>query len=226
VLEIPRDDIRDRTNYPMQETWLHKGAVSFLSFLFRFMMILEVEGLENLPRQGPAVLTPNHLTNFDAFPLQIAIPRCLFYMGKAELFKNPILHALFRQLAGYPVYRGARDEWAILHSKRLIIAGQVICIFPEGTRSKGRGLKVAKTGAARLAIEANCPVVPVAVDGSQQFFKRFPRRTRVRVRVCKPIWPAKDELPLAMTERIMFTLAEHLPNNLRGVYRDFTAKKF
>jgi 1-acyl-sn-glycerol-3-phosphate acyltransferase len=96
-------------------------------------------------------------------------------------------------------------------------------MFPEGTRSHGRGLKVAKTGAARLAIAANCPIIPVAVDGREVFFRRFPRRTRVHIRICAPIQPQPEEMPLALTDRIMLTLAENLPPELRGVYAQIPA---
>lgn len=107
---------------------------------------------------------------------------------------------VIRQMCGFPVHRGERDEWAIHHSQRILEAGQVLGIFPEGTRSRGGGLRVAKTGAARLALAVGCPIVPMAIDGSQRFFKHFPRRTPVHARICEPIYPKPDELPLALTE--------------------------
>jgi 1-acyl-sn-glycerol-3-phosphate acyltransferase len=93
-------------------------------------------------------------------------------------------------------------------------------MFPEGRRSKGRGLAVAKTGTARLAIEANCPILPMAVTGSDRFFKRFPRRTLVQITILPPLMPKPDENPLALTDRLMFTLAHALPEEMRGVYAE------
>ncbi|MBM3152355.1 MAG: 1-acyl-sn-glycerol-3-phosphate acyltransferase [Chloroflexi bacterium] len=216
ALAVP--DRRDSLDYPLHKTRLHGFAIGLVRAAFRLLMALEVEGLENLPASGGAVVAANHLTTFDIFPLQIALPRPIFYMGKAELFNNPLIHFFFRNMGAFPVFRGERDEWAIRHAQRVLEAGQVLGMFPEGTRSHGRGLKVAKTGAARLAIAAGCPIIPVAVDGREPFFKRFPRRTRVRIRVCAPIHPAPDELPLALTDRLMLTLSENLPSELRGVY--------
>jgi len=124
-------------------------------------------------------------------------------------------------LGAFPVYRGARDEWALDHARRLLQGGQAVGIFPEGTRSQGRGLKVARSGAARLALSANTPLLPVTIEGIQHLFTGFPRRTRVRVSICEPIHPDPGELPLALTDRLMYTLAQNLPPYLRGVYADF-----
>lgn len=106
------------------------------------------------------------------------------------------------------------------HAAKVLAHGLPLGIFPEGKRSKGRGLAVAKTGTARLAIEANCPILPVTVTGSDNFFKRFPRRTRVQVTILPLIMPEPCESPLALTDRLMFTLAQALPAEMRGVYAE------
>lgn len=218
VLEVPVKDSRDAVRYPLKETHLHQVVMALAGFVFRSVIELEVSGLEYLPRSGGLVVAANHLTNFDVFPLQMALPRPLFYMGKAELFQKRLSNAFLRALGAFPVYRGARDEWALLHAQRILEAGQVVGIFPEGTRSYGGGLKVAKTGAARLALASGCPITPVAIDGSQRLFKHFPQRTLVRITICESIQPQTGELPLALTDRLMFLLATNLPPSLRGVY--------
>jgi 1-acyl-sn-glycerol-3-phosphate acyltransferase len=91
-------------------------------------------------------------------------------------------------------------------------------MFPEGKRSKGKGLHVAKTGAAKLAIDAHSPIVPMAVIGSDKFFKQFPRRARVQIKILPPLWPKPEETPQALTDRMMVTLAQALPAEMRGVY--------
>jgi 1-acyl-sn-glycerol-3-phosphate acyltransferase len=194
-------------------TWLLRVA-------FRLVMRLKVEGVSNLPLEGAVILAANHVTNFDVFPMQFALPRPIFFMGKAELFKFPPLDWALRNLGGFPVYRGERDEWAMRHAQRVLENGALLGMFPEGTRSKGSGLGVAKTGAARLAIEMNCPMVPLAVVGSDRFFRGFPRRTEVTIRLCQPLQPGPGETPLALTDRLMFTLAEALPEEMRGVYAE------
>ncbi len=216
--EMTPNDAREGMVYPLHETGFHKFIVAALRQVFRFFVVIEVRGLDNLPARGGVVLCANHINNFDIFPLQLALPRMLFYMGKAELFKVGFVHHALRSLGAFPVNRGAQDAWALQHARRILDAGQVLAMFPEGTRSRGQGLKVGKTGAARLSIESGCPIVPVAIVGIQDMFKRFPRRTRVVIDVRAPIYPVGDDTPLDLTERLMFTLAACLPESMRGVY--------
>jgi 1-acyl-sn-glycerol-3-phosphate acyltransferase len=220
TLATPQADPRDKKKYYYTDTPQRRALIAVLRSLFKVMMKMEVAGLENFPSQGPVLLAANHVTNFDVFPMQFALPRPIFFMGKAELFKNPILDVFLRNLSGFPVNRGEKDQWAMRHAAKVLKHGQTLGMFPEGKRSKGKGLAVAKTGVARLALEANCPIVLVAVTGSDQFFKRFPHRTRVQIKLLPPLSPKPGETPLALTDRLMFTLAQSLPEDMRGVYAE------
>jgi 1-acyl-sn-glycerol-3-phosphate acyltransferase len=219
-LATPQIDPRDRKKFYFADTPQRRVMVSIVRFLFHFMMKMEVAGADNFPPEGPVILAANHVTNFDVFPMQFALPRPIFFMGKAELFRNPLLDVLLRNLSGFPVNRGEKDQWAMRHAAKVLKHGQALGMFPEGTRSQGKGLAVAKTGVARLAIEASCPIVLVAVTGSDKFFKRFPRRARVRIEFLPPLLPKPEENPLALTDRMMFTLAQALPEEMRGVYAE------
>ncbi|MFO7585401.1 MAG: lysophospholipid acyltransferase family protein [Anaerolineales bacterium] len=219
-LEIPVNDPRPSLNYPLTPTRLNRILVSVARWVFKGVMVMDIHGLENLPGQGAAIVASNHVNNFDVFPLQLALPRPLFFMGKAELFQIGFVHAVFRRMGGFPVYRGEGDAWALEHSTRLLAAGQLLAMFPEGTRSRGRGLAVAKTGAARLAIDTSVPIVTVSIDGSQRFFKQFPRRNRVQVVIAPPIIPQPGETAISLTDRMMYSMAASLPPELRGVYAD------
>jgi 1-acyl-sn-glycerol-3-phosphate acyltransferase len=130
------------------------------------------------------------------------------------------MDAFLRQLGAFPVKRGERDEWALNHAREVLDKGQVLAMFPEGTRSQGRGLRPAKTGAARFALDANCPILPVAVSGTEKMLEQFPKRSQVVIQVGEPIYPQEGENALALTDRLMFTLAEMLPVELRGVYAE------
>ena len=154
----------------------------------------------------------------DVIPMQLALPRVIFFMGKAELFKFPLVDIVFRNCGAFPVYRGEKDAWAMRHARRVLDHGQTLGMFPEGHRSKGKGLGAAKTGAARLAIEAGCPILPMAIAGSDQFFKSFPHRTRVTVTFLPLLLPSPNDDPTELTDRLMFAIASALPENLRGVY--------
>ncbi|NJC97011.1 MAG: 1-acyl-sn-glycerol-3-phosphate acyltransferase [Anaerolineae bacterium] len=215
-----RPDPRDKKKFHFDDTPQRRALVAFARMLFSLVMEMEVDGLGYFPREGPVILAANHVTNFDVFPMQFALPRPIFFMGKAELFRNPIVDVLIRTLSGFPVHRGGNDQWAMRHAAKVLNHGQTLGMFPEGTRSKSRGLKVAKTGTARLAIEADCPIVPMTIVGSDLFFKRFPRRTRVHICILPPLMPNPGETPLALTDRLMFTLARALPEAMRGVYAE------
>jgi 1-acyl-sn-glycerol-3-phosphate acyltransferase len=220
-INVKKDDVdpRDQKTYQYNMTPFRKVVTITLMGLFHLVMVMKVQGAQNLPAEGPVILAANHQTNFDVFPLQFALPRPLFYMGKEELFRNPLLDWALRELGAFPVYRGAQDAWAIRHSQRILEHGQVLGIFPEGTRNRGSGLRPAKTGAARLAQEVKCPIVPVAIQGTQFMFKQIPHRARVSITVGEPIYPQPGEMHIDLTERVMFTLAEMLPPEQRGVYR-------
>ncbi len=212
------EDSRKRKFFPLAETLPHRVLWPILSGMFRTIARLEVEGVENLPAAGPVMLASNHVTNFDVFALQFGLPRPLFYMAKAELFRLLPLDVSVRWLGGFPVIRGGGDQWALRHARRLLEHGQVVVMFPEGTRNKGRGLRRGKTGAARLALSCECPVVPLALDGTQRMFAKAPMRTRILMRIGAPLYGRAGEDPEAFTERIMQAIAGNLPPALRGTY--------
>lgn len=211
-------DRREQLKYYFDYTPFRRVMTPIVHFLFNLVTDMRVSGVEHLPATGPVVLAANHQTNFDVFPMQFALPRPIFFMAKAELHRNPLMDAVLRQLGSFPVERGARDEWALRHAQKVLEHGQVLGIFPEGTRSKGLGLRPAKTGAARLAIAVGCPIIPLAIVGTQRIFRGFPKRTPISITVGEPIIPQRADMALALTDRLMFTLAEMLPPQERGVY--------
>lgn len=211
---------RNGKRFAFHATPFRKILVALLKPGFRLIMNMHVDGLAHLPLDGPVVIACNHVTNFDVFPMQFSLPRPIFFMGKAELFKFPLMDAALRNLGAFPVYRGEKDGWAMRHAHKVLEHGQVLGMFPEGTRSKSRGLGVAKTGTARLAIDTKSPIVPMVLTGTDGFFKRIPRRAQVTIRLLPPMQPAPGETPLALTDRLMFRMAAALPEELRGVYAE------
>lgn len=220
MTEVTFLDPRDKLHFSFRATPFRRFVVHVVGSFIKLIMKLEVQGVENLPADGGVVLAANHLTNFDVIPMQLSIPRPIFFMGKSSLFKIPIFEAAIRDIGAFPVHRGEKDEWALRHAARVLENRQVLGMFPEGTRSKGRGLSIAKTGSARLALDANCPIVPMAVIGTDGFFKRFPRRTHVTIKLLPPMLPKPGETALSLMDRVMFALARELPEPLRGVYAE------
>jgi len=211
-------DPRDRKTYYTHTTPLRRLAQPVMVAVIRMLASIQASGTENLPRRGPVILASNHLTNFDVPILQAALRRPIFFMGKAELYRQPVIDWGLRQLGSFPVERGAHDMWALQQAERVLCAGQVLGMFPEGKRNKGNGLRPAKTGVARLSIKLDCPILPVGLHGPQYMLRHFPRRTSVSAVFGELIYPEKGDTPLSLTDRMMFEIAALLPSEQRGVY--------
>ena len=174
----------------------------------------EARGVDNLPAGG-FVLAAGHHSNFDPWPLGIAISKRHFvrFMAKSELFwwpLGPIIHAI----GGFKVRRGEADREALSTARRLAREGNVVAMFPEGTR-RAKGLRKHRQadvhdGAARIALGAGVPLVPAALAGTD----RLARLARLRVAYGQPIplddlagLPRRDAARIA-TERLMNRIHE------------------
>lgn len=213
-------DSRETHTYYLHLTLVRHFCTWLGGVIFNTVLDIRTTGVDRLPPHGPVILAPNHLTGFDIIPLQLSLPRPFFPMAKSELFQHPALGWFFRQLGAFPIKRGLADLWAMTHAAKVLEAGQVLCIFPEGTRTRGRGLVAGKTGAAYLALKHNAPVVPIGIAGTDRLFKPWHRRSRVNIAVGEPLWPAVNEPTEAFTERLMLALARLLPPEYRGVYAE------
>ena len=212
-------DPRDQKKYYLEDSAARRLLFWMFRRVFDIGMKLQVEGRENFPLDGPVIIAANHVNNLDVFPMQFAVPRPICYMAKAELF-TPVLDPFLRILCAFPVNRGEKDDWALRHAHKALAHGKILGMFPEGKRSKGGGLSVAKTGAARMALEMNCPILPVAVIGTDTLFGRFPHRSHVTIKLLPPITSKSTDTALSLTDRTMFSLAAALPESMRGVYAE------
>lgn len=155
------------------------GAVSGgpIRRLFRFRST----GEEHLPREGGFVLSANHQSNIDPWPLGLPLypHRQLRFMAKAEMLTPP-LKWILEPAGAFPVRRGMGDEEAIRRAVELAKAGEVVAIFPEGTRrNKGvvkKHVARPRTGAARVALQAGVPLVPAAIGGTESLLRLGPLR--------------------------------------------------
>jgi 1-acyl-sn-glycerol-3-phosphate acyltransferase len=133
-----------------------------------------VEGLENIPESGPAILASNHLSFSDSIFLPVAVPRKITFMAKSEYFegtgiRGKVTAALIRGAGQVPVDRtgGNASMAAITTGVRLLKEGHMLGIYPEGTRSSDGRLYRGKTGVARIALESRVPVIPVAMINTE-----------------------------------------------------------
>jgi 1-acyl-sn-glycerol-3-phosphate acyltransferase len=153
--------------------WLTKMTLGMtLKIVFR----PRAWGVKNVPRRGPVILASNHLSFSDHFFGPLPVPRKVIFLAKSEYFtgrglKGLISRAFFTGVGQIPIDRGggAASEQAIRTGLSVLAAGNVLGIYPEGTRSPDGRLYRGKTGVARLALESGAPVVPCAMIDTFQF---------------------------------------------------------
>ena len=208
--------------------WFARGLMKALLAL---LLRVELRGLENFPRHGPAVVVINHLGDADAALLLGLLPVDLEALGKLELRQFPVLGKLMDMYGIIWVHRGQPDRRAIRAALDGFAEGRVLVIAPEGRYSLIHGLEQGTGGAAFLARKADVPIVPVALTGTENprvygNMRRL-RRTQasltvgVPFRLNGPRGSSKDGWRLAEdTRRIMETLAAMLPPEYRGVYAE------
>lgn len=148
-------------------------------------------GAEHVPRTGGFILAPNHSSYLDPFFQVYGQPRLVRFMAKSSLFEVPLLRGICRAGGAFPVRRGKSDAVAIDIARSILQDGQVLVIYPEGTRFR-RSLELgpARSGAARLALEAGVPVVPVATWGAKRrelYGRRRWQRPRITVVYGEPM---------------------------------------
>jgi 1-acyl-sn-glycerol-3-phosphate acyltransferase len=200
---------------------LYTVARAVLDPLFAFLWRIEVEGLENIPDDGGAILAPNHLSVLDHFVLATSLPRRITYVGKAEYMDDWKTRYIFPALGMIPIDRGGGSaaNRALEAAARVLREGELFGIYPEGTRSRDGKLHKGHTGVARLAMRTGCPIIPVGLQGTlevQQPDSSLPKPFKVmRVRLGRPIQMARfgdqtrNRLVLReITDELMYDIRE------------------
>lgn len=182
--------------------WLVKIVLTpVLRLLFR----VRVEGRGNVPRHGPAILASNHHSFIDSIFLPMCVRRRVTFVAKAEYFESWKTAWFFRAVGMIPLERdgGSASERALAAARAVLVRGGVLGIYPEGTRSPDGRLYKGHTGVARLAVQCQAPVVPVAQFGTaavQPIGRLVPRPFRpVRVKMGQPLQfppPAASDVQL------------------------------
>jgi glycerol-3-phosphate dehydrogenase (NAD(P)+) len=152
----------------------------FFHVYFRMARI----GRDYIPKRGPAIIASNHRSFFDPFIIACMARRPMYYVAKRELFEiNPLLSWLLTALGAFPVDRGNGDRDTIATAKELLARGELVLIFPEGTRTRPGPLGQPRRGVGRLALETGAPIIPVAVIGTESIRRGWrirPHKVRVR----------------------------------------------
>ena len=201
--------------------WLLKTVV--LGPVLRLIFRPWVEGLEHVPQAGPAILASNHLSFSDSIFLPLVVERKVTFLAKADYFtgrgaKGRLTAAFFKLADQLPVDRsgGRASDAALRTGLRVLRKGDLLGIYPEGTRSPDARLYRGKTGVARMALEAGVPVLPVAMidtDKAQPIGRTIPTIMRVGVRIGAPLDFSRYEgmeddrfILRSITDEIMYEL--------------------
>ncbi|HHW98034.1 MAG TPA: 1-acyl-sn-glycerol-3-phosphate acyltransferase [Firmicutes bacterium] len=144
---------------------LYRFLRKVLAWLVPRLMRFRPHGLENIPEDGPFIIAANHIHALDPVIVAIIVPQHVSFMAKEEVLHSPILGWLVKQVGSFTVKRGKADIQAIRQALKLLARGQVLGIFPEGTRSKTGEMQAAFEGTALLAARSQVPILPVALHG-------------------------------------------------------------
>jgi len=156
--------------------------VSFQIFFLIYFRMQRI-GLEYIPKRGPVIIAANHRSFLDPFVIACMARRPMYYVAKQEIFVGRVISWLLTSLGAFPVRRGASDAETIVTAKAILERGDIVLIFPEGTRTRPGALGAPRRGVGRLALETGAPVVPVAVIGTEAIRKGVlirPHKVRIR----------------------------------------------
>jgi 1-acyl-sn-glycerol-3-phosphate acyltransferase len=193
----------------------------FAIFVFHLTARIRLIGRYNVPSEGAVILAANHLSWTDIPLVPLHFRRKVVYMAKEEYFSSKIAW-LVRFLGAFPVKRGEGDRQALRAAEEQLKKGNILVIFPEGTRSRTRTLAKAHAGMGMIALRSGAPVVPVAIWGSENAFKKL--RTPITIAYGEPmiLKPKGNKITREdideATDKVMRKIAEMLPPAYRGVY--------
>jgi 1-acyl-sn-glycerol-3-phosphate acyltransferase len=164
---------------------LYPVAKRILTPLFHRLWRIDVEGLDNVPAEGGAIICPNHTSVIDSFFLPAVLPRRITFVGKAEYMDSWKTKHLFPALGMIPIDRGGGSaaERALDTAARVILRGELFGIYPEGTRARDGKLHKGHTGPARLALRTGAPIVPVGITGTRDVQPPDARMPKLRLPV-------------------------------------------
>jgi 1-acyl-sn-glycerol-3-phosphate acyltransferase len=178
---------------PRYRPWFYDLVRGTSALILQTVFRMTTSGLENVPMEGAVVLAPMHRSYIDTLAVGVSLKGRRFRaMAKYELFFVPVIGRAIALGGGFPVRRGVQDSAAYETAMGLLHEGDMLLVFPEGTRNR-HGKARPQLGAARLALEARAAFVPVSIAGSDRIKLLPPRFPRIRVHYGEPI--PLDDLP-------------------------------
>lgn len=146
-----------------------------LTILFKMLYRVEVSGYENIPKNGKFILCSNHLSYVDPLIIVGYFSRHVYFMAKKEVFNIRVLGEIISFLNAFPVDRNSIDRKAIKNSCEILNSEEVLCMFPEGTRSTEGVIRDGHKGVGLISIFSSCPILPMALSGTNKIIQK-PRK--------------------------------------------------
>lgn len=153
------------------------GRASFF-VVFKLFYGYKITGRENIPEEGPVIIACNHASYLDPPLVGAGLRRRINFVAKEELFKNPVLRYLFTKWRSFPIKRDQFDKAMLKSILDRLRNGEMVGLFPEGTRSPDENLLPAKPGLGMIVSMANCPVVPAHINGSWRTLGKVNKKLR------------------------------------------------
>lgn len=150
----------------------YKIICFIVGFFVRIFYPVQIIGDRTLSQYEGVVLCPNHGHWIDPIFISVMLKRQVHWMGKKELFQNPVLSKIFHALGVIPVDRQGNDIQAVKNSLKVLKKGEILGIFMEGTRVKEYNPENAKSGAVMIGEKANVPFIPIFIDSTYRIFSR------------------------------------------------------
>ncbi len=166
--------------------------------IIKALFSVRVEGIENIPKKGPAVILSNHSSFFDSIILGVLPKRYIWYMTKSSQYKSDFLRWFLKFAKSFPVRRYTTDVLAVRNAIRVVQQGHILGIFPEGERSWDGSLLPFKQGTIRLILALGHPVIPVGISGSYGIMPRWTskiKRAPVTIRIGAPLYLGHIPIP-------------------------------
>jgi len=217
----PSAELRD--SLPLETGYLRNTALfllkQVLTILFKIYGRLSTEGLENLPSRGPCIIAPNHLSFADAPAVIASLPWKIvsqtYFLGATEYFGGPIASRIARLIHVIPLDMDTRLHSAMQMSAYVLRQGKVLCIFPEGSRSRDGSIKEFKKGIGIIAKELKISLLPVAITGTYEMLppdRNIPLPSKIRISFGTLLRPEKldyDEIVKTLYEAVVAMLKEN-----------------
>jgi 1-acyl-sn-glycerol-3-phosphate acyltransferase len=156
---------------------LYKFARHVVHFLMKVVWNLEITHPENFSQLHNCLIAANHISFFDPPFLGAVIPTEIYFLTKAELFKNPIMKFILPKLNSFPIRRGTIDRSAIMQAEKILSEGKSLMIFPEGTRKNAK----VKAGIGKIAFQMQKNIFPIYIKNSNELLACFLRKKKLQI---------------------------------------------